>query len=411
MSEERSEAKAVPLSEAIGPYITDRFFLGLGPKEYLRSLLNPVDVVAALIFAVGIPIVVWRFLFGLGAATNLSQDTPWGLWIGFDMLGGVALAAGGYTIAAAVYLFGLKDYHAIVRPAVLTGFLGYLFACIGLLCDLGQPWRIPYPIFYSHGTTSIMFEVGWCVFLYLSVLAFEFSPSAFAWLGLRKVQRQVEGVMIVAIVFGVILSTLHQSSLGSLFLMARDRVHPLWYSPQLPIHFFVSSVLAGLSIVICESALSHRAFSNRLGKSHMDLDALTVGLGKGAAAVSFAYFFLRLIAISEHEKWRLLDTGYGAWLAVELLGFVLLPCILFAWGARNANAKVVRIGGALGVTGIILNRLNVSIFAFNWNHAVRYVPSWMEIVVSITLVTAGVIAFRWIVLRMPVLSESDSSNH
>ncbi len=388
------------------PWVAREVFLGLSAREYLRSFLNPFDLVALAILAVGLPAIAWRFVFGLGAATNLSQATPWGLWIGFDMLSGVALAAGGYTIAAAVYLFGLREYHAIVRPAVLTGFLGYIFAVIGLLCDLGQPWRIPYPIFYKHGTTSVMFEVGWCVFLYLTVLAFEFSPAAFEWLGLGKVKRRVEGVMIGAIVLGVVLSTLHQSSLGSLFLMAPGKLHPLWWNPLLPLQFFVSSVIAGLAIVVCEGALSQKAFADRTGKAHGNLDGLTVGLGRGAAAVMFAYFFLRVEALAEEGRWQYLSSGWGAWYAVEMLGFVLAPCLLFAWGARHARADVVRIAAAFAVFGVVLNRLNVSIIAFGWKEPVRYVPSLMEFAASLALVAMGLLTFRWIVRRLPVLSEN-----
>jgi Ni/Fe-hydrogenase subunit HybB-like protein len=148
----------------------DKLLMGMSPRAYCRSLLTPGNALVALILIVGIPAIVYRFAFGLAASTNLTQQTPWGIWIGIDMLSGIALAAGGFTIAAAVYLLGMEKYHPIVRPAVLTGFLGYIFAVIGLLADLGSPWRLPVPVFYSFGTKSIMFEVAWCVFLYSTVL-------------------------------------------------------------------------------------------------------------------------------------------------------------------------------------------------------------------------------------------------
>lgn len=384
--------------------VADRLLLGLSPKDYLRSLATPFDLVAAGILAVGVPVIAWRFWMGLGAATNLSQEVPWGLWIGFDMLCGVALAAGGYTLAAAVYVFGLRGYRPIVRAAVLTGFLGYVFAVVGLLCDLGQPWRIPYPIFVRWGTTSVMFEVGWCVFLYTIVLALEFIPAFFEWMGWSGLKRHAERIGIAAIVMGIVLSTLHQSSLGSLFLMAPHKVHPLWYSPLIPIFFFVSSIAAGLAMVVVESGLSHRLFRDRLDPGRpVNLDRITIGLGRATAIVLFAYFFLKLQGVAEGHHWSLLTTGWGAWFLLELVGFVLLPSLVLAWGARRGNVRVVRVGALAAVVGVVLNRLNVSVVAFAWDVETRYVPTWMEIVASLAIVTMGVVAFRWIVNRMPVL--------
>jgi len=389
----------------------EKLLAGMTPKEYLRSLVTPFNAVAAVILLVGIPVIAYRFIYGLGAATNLSQENPWGLWIGFDVLAGVALAAGGYVLACAVYLFGLTEYRAVVRPAILTGFLGYFFVVVGLLADLGQPWRIPYPVFYSYGLTSVMFEVAWCVFLYLTVLSLEFSPAMFEWLGWRRARRWVSRITIGLVVAGVVLSTLHQSSLGALFLMAPTKLHPLWYSSFLPIYFFVSSIAAGLSMVIVETAFSHRLFRDQLtGMPHVDTDAISIGLGKAASVVLFSYFFMKLLGVSDGGHWNLLNTPYGYWFLTEMIGFVLLPCFLFALGARGANASFVRSAAALTVIGIVVNRLNVSIIAFNWNAAERYVPHWMEVAVTVTIVTMGLLAFRWIVNRMPVLRSHSDHN-
>ena len=390
----------------VRPWVTDKLLMGLTLREYVRRQMTPFNFVAGAILAVGLPLIAWRFYAGLGAVTNLSQTTPWGLWIGFDMLCGVALAAGGFTLASAVYLLGLEKYHPVVRPAVLTGFLGYLFAVLGLLCDLGQPWRIPYPLVYKHGTTSVMFEVGWCVAVYLTVLFLEFTPAAFEWLGLRGLRKRAVEVTVGLTVFGVVLSTLHQSSLGALFLTAPGKLHPLWYSPFIPIFFFVSAVIAGLTMVIVESALSHRAFRDKIDpQHHVDLDDLTLGLGRAASVVLFAYFFLKLQGLVDSGRYDLLATPLGAWFLVEVLGFVLLPSLLLAFAARRADARTVRVVAGFVVLGIVVNRLNVSVVGFNWNLANRYVPSFAEIWVSLTLVTLGVLTFRWIVNRMPVLSE------
>jgi Ni/Fe-hydrogenase subunit HybB-like protein len=388
------------------PWFQERFLLGLSPLDYLKSLLRPVDLVFGLILAIGYPIIIYRFVYGLGAATNLSQTTPWGLWIGLDMLSGIALAAGGYTIATTVHVFGMKQYHPIVRPAILTGFLGYLFAVIGLVADLGRPWNLWVPMIASYGTTSVMFEVAWCVALYSTVLFLEFSPSLLEWLGLDKWRARVVKLTLGLTVLGMLLSTLHQSSLGALFLMAPTKLHPLWYSTYVPVFFFVSSLCAGIAMVIVESGLSHRLFAHRVDhSSHMDLDALTLGLAKAGAVVLFAYFFLKLQGLADGGHWALLNTPYGYWFLFEVLGFVLLPSLLFAYGARSGRVRLVRGVAAWTVLGVVVNRLNVAIIAMNWNVPERYFPSGMEIMTSITIIATGVLVFRFIVNRMPVLAE------
>jgi Ni/Fe-hydrogenase subunit HybB-like protein len=386
------------------PWVTDKLLLGQSPRDYMRSLMTPGNLIAGLILAIGIPIIIYRFTFGLAAATNLSQTHPWGLWIGIDVLSGVALAAGGYTLAAAVYIFGMKDYQAVVRPALLTGFLGYLFAVIGLLVDLGRPWNLPVPLVYSFGTTSVMFEVAWCVALYTMVLGMEFTPALFEWLGLSRARQFVIKLTLGATVFGVLLSTLHQSSLGALFLMAPTKLHPLWYSPFIPVFFFVSSIVAGLSMVIVESRLSHRAFRSRIDPHHEpQLDRIALGLGRAAAVVLFSYFFIKLQGLAQGGHWDLLATGWGAWFAVEMVGFVLVPCFLFAHGARTGNVSLVRWTAGWTVIGIVVNRLNVTVIAMNWNAEEIYLPSAMEVITSLTIITIGVLTFRWIVNRMPIL--------
>jgi Ni/Fe-hydrogenase subunit HybB-like protein len=386
-------------------WFNDKILMGLTPGAYVRSLFTPFNVVAGLILAVGIPVIVYRFAYGLGAATNLTQETPWGIWIGVDMLCGVALAAGGFSMAATVYVFGLKDFHPIVRPAVLTAFLGYLFAVLGLMCDLGRPWNLPVPMIYSFGTTSVMFEVGWCVMLYTTVLALEFSPALFEWLGIGEgIRRLIIKATMGLTVAAVMLSTLHQSSLGALFLMAPTKIHPLWYSPFIPAFFFISAIAAGLSMVIVESTLSHRAFQERVDHD-LNLDKIAVGLARAGAVVLFAYFFLKLQGVADGGNWALLATPMGYWFLFEVVGFVLIPSFLFAHGARTRNTRLITWTAAWTVLGVVVNRVNVSVVAFNWNVAHHYVPSWMEVATTLTLITTGVLCFRWIVNRMPILRE------
>lgn len=170
-------------------WVRKNIFLDKSVSEYIGGLFTPFNIVCAIILAVGIPVSVWRFAKGLGATTNLSDTNPWGLWLGFDMFSGVALAAGGFVIGTAVYIFGAKEYKALVRPAILTGFLGYFIAVMGLCFDLGRPWRLPYPMFVSLGVASILFLVAWHVALYLTTQLVEWSPAIFEWLGLKRIRH------------------------------------------------------------------------------------------------------------------------------------------------------------------------------------------------------------------------------
>jgi Ni/Fe-hydrogenase subunit HybB-like protein len=390
-------------SDRSSSWVQERILLGMTFREYLKSLWTPFNVVCAAILAVGLPVLVYRFAAGLGATTNLSQTQPWGLWIGFDMMTGIALAAGGFTIGATVEIFGLDEYHPIERPAILTGFLGYMLAVIGLIADLGKPWNM-IGIFSNNGTQSVLFEVAWCVACYTTVLALEFSVPFFEWLGWERFYRPLKKALLGLTVLSVMFSTMHQSALGSLFIIAPGKLHPLWYSSQIFLFFFISAVIAGICMVVVESTISHKIFSEQFEGRHVDVEKLTLGLAKAGAVVMFAYFFLKLQGVVDNHALGFIGVGfYGKWWLVEMLGFVLLPSMMFAWGARNHHVNVVRVAAILGVLGIVLNRLTVSLIAWNYNQAIRYWPSWMEIAVSLALVVAGVLAFRWIVNRMPVL--------
>ena len=371
-----------------------------------KPALTPFNVVAGIIVVIGVVITGIRFTQGLAATTNLSDYNPWGIWIGFDLLVGVALAAGGYVTSAACYLFGLKRFHSAVRPAILTGFLGYALVVFALHYDVGRPWRLPYPFIVQSGTTSLLFEVAACVALYLTVLFIEFTPAALEWLGLKRARSIVNKLTLVLTIFGVVLSTLHQSSLGALFLIAPSKLHPLWYSPYLALYFFVSSIVAGLSMVIFESTLAHRYFHDKMDAEHLqETDGVALGFGKAAAFVLAGYFVMKVIGLAQTNAWSYLSTGYGLWFLVELLGFVLLPCYTYAIGVREKNLKIIRWTAAWTVLGIVVNRLNVGLIAFNWQlpSSERYFPHWMEIGISVFVITLGVLAYRFIVTHMPIL--------
>jgi Ni/Fe-hydrogenase subunit HybB-like protein len=373
-----------------------------------KLLSTPGNLLTAVIIAVGLLITVLRFTKGLGGVTNLDDNYPWGIWISFDLLCGVVLAAGGYAVTSAYYLFGLKGFNTAVRPAITSAFLGYAFVVVALHYDVGQPWRLVYPIFYSPGTTSVLYEVGLCVFLYVSVLAVEWSVSAFEWLGWRGLRNTVVRLTIPLTVLGVILSTMHQSSLGALYLIAPSKMHPLWYSSFIPVFFFISSMFAGMSMVIFEGTLAHKGLHDQMDEHHLrDADKIVFGFGKAASIIMMGYLAIRIYGLAMDNNWAYLGTGYGTWFLVELLGFVALPAFLYGIGARERKAGIVRFAAVLTVLGVVINRFNVSLVAFNWQlpAADKYFPSWMEIVISIFVVTLIVTAYRFICTYMPVLRE------
>jgi len=379
-----------------------------------KSMVTPFNLVAGFIILVGLIITVLRFTGGLGAVTNLDDNNPWGIWIGFDLLCGVALAAGGYVTSAACYIFGLKRFHSAVRPAILTAFLGYALVVLALHYDVGRPWRLPYPIFVSPGTTSLLYEVGLCVFLYLTVLFIEYSPAALEWLGLKRIRNIVVRLTLVLTIFGVVLSTLHQSSLGALFMIAPSKLHPLWYSSYLPVFFFVSSVFAGLSMVIFEGSLAHRYLHGKMDETHIkESQGVVLGFGKAAAFVMMGYVGVKLLGIAIDNNWHHLATGWGLWFLVELIGFVALPAFLYAIAAREQNLGLIRWAAVITVLGLVLNRFNISLVAFNWHlpSADRYFPSWMEIGISVFIVTVGVVVYRFVCTHMPILYEHPDYQH
>jgi Ni/Fe-hydrogenase subunit HybB-like protein len=235
----------------------------------------------------------------------------------------------------------------------------------------------------------------------------EFSPAIAEWLGARRAQRILSGMTLAAVIFGITLSTLHQSGLGALFLMAKEKIHPLWYSEFIPLLFLVSSVFAGLSMVIFEGSISNKVFSDQITeKSHKEHNGILQSLSGICAVAMFAYLFLQVLNFIHNKRWDYLNTPMGYWFLTEIIGFVILPMMLYFYSYRMKNITLIKVAAVLTMLGIILNRLNVSVIGFRWDAAVRYVPSWMEIVVTLTIIFIEIWIFRWIVTRMPVLRES-----
>lgn len=387
-------------------FIIEKIFMGLSLREYVKNLITPFNIAAGILILVAIPIVLIRYIKGVGALGESSNDTPWGSLIGFNVLSVEALAAGSYTICSAVFIFGMKRFYPLVRLAILSAFLGYFTVVAALLIDLGRPWRLPYPLVYSFSVTSVMFLVGWLVTLYLLTQFIEFSPAILEWLNMNKLRNWIEKIAVGLTILGILLSTLHQSALGALFLIAPGKLHPLWYSQYLPIFFFISSIASGISMLIFMSWISIRYFKNKIDRHFTaNLEELTISLGKAASIVLFTYFSLKIIGIADGHNWNLLNTSYGYWFLVEMLGFTLLPCFLYLYGVRIKSVCLIRFTSLFSIIGIIINRINVTIITYNWNLPERSLPGWKEIVISTTIILIAVLVFRWIVNRMPVLRQ------
>jgi c(7)-type cytochrome triheme protein len=364
--------------------------------------VGPWKVVLILALIAGAWATVVRFTQGLGAATHLSDSFPWGLWIGFDLLVGVGLAAGGFVVAATVHIFRIEKYEPIARPAVLTAFLGYLLVIVALLYDIGRPWNIWHPL-VMWNPHSVMFEVAWCVMLYTSVLALEFSPLVFEKLGWHRPLGVLRAAFVPLVILGVLLSTLHQSSLGTLYVIVPGKLHGLWYTPLLPVFFFVSAIAAGLAMTIVESCLSSRAFGKRIETE----------LLQGMARVI-------VVVLSVFTVWKAIDLlGRGnlplvfrvspesAMFWGEMALGAVLPAVLFAIPRVRASERGLFFGAVLTVLGFILGRLNVAITGMAASSGVTYVPSWMEFAVSLMLVALGFAAFAAAVRWLPVFHGVD----
>jgi Ni/Fe-hydrogenase subunit HybB-like protein len=342
-----------------------------------------------------------RYVRGLGATTALTDGTPWGLWIGFDVLSGVALAAGGFVIAATVYIFHLDRYHGLVRPAVLTAFLGYFAVALGLLVDLGRPWNIWRMIIFWQ-PDSPLFEVGWCVMLYLTVLALEFVPvifEGFKWQRAVGVMRRVSLVFVIA---GIGLSTLHQSSLGTLFLLAEDRLHPLWYSPILPLLFFISAIGLGLMMVAVESSSTAWLY-HRKGEG-----PVLRGLVRAASVVLVLYLAVRIFDLGfRHQLHHLLEPSwYSVLFVVEIAMSVVIPLFLFNLPSLSEKTWPLVVGAFSGVGGFVLHRADVGGIVHMATTGETYVPALTEILVSVGLVSAMALIFLFFVERFPVWEEA-----
>jgi Ni/Fe-hydrogenase subunit HybB-like protein len=353
--------------------------------------------VFVVLIAAGLYATFIRFTRGLGASTHLSDQFPWGIWISFDVLCGVMLASGGFTLTAAVHILNIKRMHSIVRPTILTAFLGYLLVCVALMYDLGKPYNIWHPLIMRN-PHSVMFEVAYCVMLYTTVLALEFSPIVLERFNLRRPLQVVRTILIPLVICGVILSTLHQSSLGTLYLIVPEKLHPFWYSPLLPAFFFLSAIAVGLAMTIFESSMSSKHFGVQL-----ELPVLQE-LGRVLVVVLGFYAILRFEDLARRGALALtIRPGYEMYLFwLEILLGLVIPLALLLQPRVRASATGLYWSAVLVVFGFITNRMNVSITGFEGSTGVRYFPKWSELAVTGMIIATGFALFAAAVKYLPI---------
>jgi Ni/Fe-hydrogenase subunit HybB-like protein len=349
------------------------------------------------LMAAGVCATYVRFAKGLGPSTNLSDQFPWGIWIGFDVLCGVMLAAGGFTLTAAVHILNIKRLKPIVRPTILTAFLGYVLVSVALMFDLGKPYNIWHPLIMRN-PHSVMFEVAYCVMLYTTVLGLEFSPIVLERFNLQKPLKIVRAVLIPLVIGGVILSTLHQSSLGTLYLIMPEKLHPFWYTPLLPVFFFLSAIAVGLAMTIFESSMSAKHFGRQL-----ELPIIQE-LGRVLLVVLGVIAILRFEDLLHRGVLRLtLKPGYEMYLFwLEIALSAVLPLILLMQKKIRSSAGGLYVIAVLVVLGFITNRLNVSITGLEASAGMHYIPKWTELAITAAIIAAGFALFGLAAKYLPI---------
>ena len=375
-----------------------------------RLRLSPLVLILLSLMGIAFIIAMIRYAIGIGAISNLSSSYPWGFWISFDLFTGVAISSGGFLMAGTVYILELKKFKPLLRPSVLTAFLGYIMVVIALLVDLGHPERIWYMMIHMNGT-SVLLEIGICVMTYLIVLAIEFAPVVFEGLKWQKFAHFIHRFIMPFVILGVVLSTLHQSSLGSLLLIQPAKLYPLWWTPILPILFFVSAVSIGLSMIILESSLSSRYFHRGLEVHLLEKLARVIPIVLGIyLVIKFSQ-----LALAGDIKY-LFSSGLMSFLFwAEILIGAAFPLVFFSFKKIRQSPKGLFVGAVVVLLGMILNRFNVSWFAVKHPDPLTYLPTFMsnvhylpslpEVLLSAGIFSAGILAFGLAVKYLPVFEE------
>ena len=375
-----------------------------------HRLWTPWFTAGVVVIAVGAVISIYRLIFGLGAVTNLNDGFPWGLWISFDVVTGIALAAGGFTTAALVYIFNKGRYSPLVRPAVLTALLGYVIAATSIVLDVGRWWQIYNPILPSNWQgNSPLFEVSLCVMTYATILLLEFFPavneqiqkgSSVFWKNLSgKIYGVVDKILFLLIILGVVVSTLHQSSLGSVVLIAKYRIDPLWWSPWLPLMFLVSAIAVGYPMVVIESWISARAFGRKV-----EIDLLS-GLARITPWILGFYMILKLYdLIAAGEVGLLFTTVWGVVWIVENLIFAVIPFLMLIRPAVRRSLKGLVTASIMMVAGLILNRLATYMLTYSPRPGFDYFPTLSELLVTGMMISLLFVGYKVAANYLPVLS-------
>jgi len=380
-----------------------------------RLRLQPLVLVLLAFMGIAFVIAMVRYASGIGAISNLGNSYPWGLWISFDLFTGVAISSGGFLMAATVYIFELKQFKPLLRPSILTAFLGYIMVVIALLVDLGHPERIWYMMIHMN-PTSVLLEIGICVMTYLAVLAIEFAPVVFEGLKWQKFAHIIHRFIMPFVILGVVLSTLHQSSLGSLLLIQPAKLYPLWWTPILPILFFISALSIGLSMILLESSLSALYFHRGL-ETH-----LLEKLARVIPIVLAVYALVRFgqLAIAGDLQYLFISGLMSFLFWTEIIIGVLTPMILFSIKRVRQSRKGLLAGAVIVLFGMTLNRFNVSWFAVQHPDPITYLPTFMsnvhyipslpEVFLSIGIFSAGILAFGLAVKYLPVFEDEEPHN-
>jgi Ni/Fe-hydrogenase subunit HybB-like protein len=389
------------------------------PEPVKRRFFSPGAIILILIALNGLAFLAVRFYSGLGAVTNLDNNTPWGLWIGVDVAAGVALAAGGFTSAALAHIFHREDYRVIVRPALLTALLGYTFVAFAVFIDIGRFYYIWHPLVMWNGN-SALFEVGICVMIYMTVLYIEFLPviterfigrvklrGILAVLNkpadslLRILDKGLSKTMFVFIISGVVLSTLHQSSLGTLMVIAGQKMHPLWQTPVLPLLFLLSAIAVGFPMIIFESLIASRSFNLKPETKTLS------NLGSMTAPIIGIYLAFKIGDMFIRETFKyilLLDTA--ALLFISELVLMIIPLIMFLSKKTLSSSSRLFAGSTFVIAGVLLNRINCFIEAYTpFYDPTVYNPSFGEISVTIGCIALLVLIYRAVVIYFPVISQ------
>lgn len=361
--------------------------------------------ILAVLTVLGMSAGFYRLYAGLGATTNMSKVFPWGIWISFDLTT-VALSGGAFTLAALVYIFHMHDLHSATRPTVLFGLLGYSSVLVILFFDLGRWDRFWHFLVYPN-INSALFEVSWCIAIYSTILIYEFSPVIIERFGNNKLLDWIKKLTVPMVIAGITLSSMHQSSLGTLFIVMSPRLHPLWYSMLLPVFFLVSSIPAGICLIIVGSIVSDYLFGYSLSQKVLEK------LGWLLPWVLGFYLALKLgeLLVTE-ELGLLLNSGvYSLLFWTELVVGNIIPIILFSIKPVRWSRVGTLIGALLVSAGIVLNRFDATWFAIKPLDGVTYAPSWIEVALLVGVASGVLLVFIIISNYFPVFVETVSTKN